>query len=108
MVSEKVLTSGEVVTKFTYGAERKTEELTGITIDSNITLQELRLMGDNNFYGMSDITQYVCYLNETAITLLDGLINLKERLLRDVLCCKVFTANYPLLIEHILFWQIMF
>ena len=102
MVSEKVLTSGEVVTKFTYGAERKTEELTGIAIDSNITLQELRLMGDNNFYGMSDITQYVCYLNETAITLLDGLINLKERLLRDVLCCKVFTANYPLLIEHIL------
>ena len=102
MVSEKVLTSGEVVTKFTYGAERKTEELTGITIDSNITLQELRLMGDNNFYGMSDITQYVCYLNETAITLLDGLINLKERLLRDVLCCKVFTANYPLLIEHII------
>ena len=102
MVSEKVLTSGEVVTKFTYGAERKTEELTGIAIDSNITLQELRLMGDNNFYGMSDITQYVCYLNETAITLLDGLINLKERLLRDVLCCKVFTANYPLLIEHII------
>ena len=50
MVSEKVLTSGEVVTKFTYGAERKTEELTGITIDSNITLQELKLMGDNNFY----------------------------------------------------------
>lgn len=102
MVRDKVLSSGEIVTKFTYGAERKTEELTGIMIDSNITLQELRLMPESNLYGITDITQYVCYLNENAITLLDGLINLKERLFRDVLSCRVFTANYPLLIEHIL------
>ena len=102
MVSDKILNSGEIVTKFTYGAERKTEELTGIQIDSNITLQELKLMGNNNFYGMQDISQYVFYLNETAISLLDGLINLKEMLLREVLSCRVFTANYPLLIEHIL------
>lgn len=101
IISNNVLKSGEIVTNFTYGAERKTEELTGITIDSNITLLELKLTSDN-YYGMTDITQYVYYLNETAIKLLDGLINLKERLLRDVLCCKVFTANYPLLIEHIL------
>ena len=101
MIRNNVLTSGEIVTNFTYGAERKTEELTGITIDSNITLQELKLTGDN-YYGMSDITQFVCYLNDTAIILLDRLINLKERLLRDVLSCSVFTANYPLLIEHIL------
>lgn len=102
MVRDKVLSSGEIVTKFTYGAERKTEEFTGIMIDSNITLQELRLMPESNLYGITDITQYVCYLNENAITLLDGLINLKERLFRDVLSCRVFTANYPLLIEHIL------
>ncbi len=101
VIGDKVLVSGEIVTRFTYGAERKTEELTGITIDSNITLQELKLTSDN-YYGMSDITQYVCYLNNTAITLLDGLISLKERLLRNVLCCRIFTANYPLLIEHIL------
>lgn len=102
MVNDKILNSGEIVTKFTYGAERKTEEFTGIQIDSNITLQELRLMGNNNFYGMQDISQYVFYLNETAISLLDGLINLKEMLLRDVLSCKVFTTNYPLLLEHII------
>ena len=101
MIRQNVLNSGEIVTKYTYGAERKTEELTGITIDSNITLQELKLVS-NNYYGISNITQYVYYINNTAITLLDGLINLKERLLRDVLSCRVFTANYPLLIEHIL------
>lgn len=101
MIRDNVLRSGEIVTRFTYGAERKTEELTGIAIDSNITLQELQLTSNNN-YGMPDITRYVCCLNDTAIRLLDGLISLKERLLRDVLCCRVFTANYPLLIEHIL------
>lgn len=101
IIGNNILVSGEIVTKYTYGAERRTEELTGIMIDSNITLQELKLTGEN-YYAMSDITQYVCYLNDTAITLLEELINLKERLLKDVLCCNVFTANYPLLIEHIL------
>lgn len=101
IISPNVLNSGEIVTNFTLGAERKTEELTGIQIDSNITLQELRLQS-SNYYGVQDITQQVCYLNDIAIQLLNGLINLKERLLNDVLYCKVFTANYPLLIEHIL------
>ena len=101
MVSPNVLASGEIVTNFTYGAERKTEELTGIAIDSNITIQELRLES-NNYYGMQDLRNHVCYINDMAIQLLNGLISLKERLLNDVLCCKVFTANYPLLLEHIL------
>lgn len=101
MVSPNVLASGEIVTNFTYGAERKTEELTGITIDSNITIQELRLES-NSYYGMQDLRNHVCYINDMAIQLLNGLISLKERLLNDVLCCKVFTANYPLLLEHIL------
>lgn len=101
MIRADVLNSGEIVTEFTYGAERKTEELTGIEIDSNITLQELKLTSDN-YYGNPNIAQYVRYLNDAAISLLNGLISLKERLLRDVLRCRVFTANYPLLIEHII------
>lgn len=101
IVSDKILNSNEIVTDFTYCAERKTEELTGITIDSNITLQELKLNSDS-YYIPSNITRHVCYLNGKAIYLLNGLINFKERLLNEVLCCDIFTANYPLLIEHIL------
>lgn len=102
MIKENVLNSGEIVTEFTYGAERKTENLTGIKIDSDITLKELKLMPRDNKGEILDITKYVRCLNETAIRLLNGLIDLKERLLKDVLCCNVFTANYPLLIDHIL------
>lgn len=101
VISNNVLNSGEIVTQFTYGAERKTEELTGITIDSRITLKELNLNCDN-YYGMPDATKYVSYLNDTAITLLNGLIDFKEKILKNVLSCGLFTANYPLLLEHII------
>lgn len=41
-------------------------------------------------------------LNVRAIKLVDGLIDLKMRILDGMLCCKLFTVNYPLLIEHII------
>ncbi len=41
-------------------------------------------------------------LNERAIRLLDGLIGFKEAILREVNSCRLYTANYPLLIQHIL------
>ena len=41
-------------------------------------------------------------LNQRALELLDGLIGFKERILKRVLCCEMFTGNYPLLIEHII------
>lgn len=41
-------------------------------------------------------------LNQTALRMLDGLISLKERILSHVLSCRMFTMNYPLLIEHII------
>ncbi len=101
IISPTVLNSGEIVTNFTLGAEKKTEELTGICIDTNITLMELRLISDSNHMMPPDIASNVCCLNEAALHLLDGLISFKERILSDVLSCCLFTANYPLLIEHI-------
>lgn len=42
------------------------------------------------------------YLNQKVLRLLDGLIIYKERILHEVVSCNLYTANYPLLIEHIL------
>ena len=44
----------------------------------------------------------VCNINNLAFNLLNGFIDFKERILRNVLSCELFTANYPLLIEHII------
>ncbi len=41
-------------------------------------------------------------MNRNVLCLLDGLIAFKEKILREVTACSLYTANYPLLIEHIL------
>ncbi len=102
VVSPEVLNSGEIVTNYTLDAEKKTEEFTGIKIDTNITCMELREIKCDPCKKMPDISSNVSCLNDAAINLLDGLIDFKERILNDVLNCCIFTVNYPLLIEHII------
>lgn len=102
IVGKEILNSGEIVTNHTFNAEKKTQELTGIIIDSNITLNELRLRGDSYTYITPEIIDKVCCINDVALGLLNGFIDFKERILKDVLSCNLFTANYPLLIEHII------
>lgn len=41
-------------------------------------------------------------INEMAIYLITNLIAFKTNVLENVLSCKMFTLNYPLLIDHIL------
>lgn len=103
IVSCDVLRSEEVVTEFTAVAERQTERLTGIVINKEITARELRLRGTNcgRNIGEREYRQ-VQQLNRMVLRLLDGLISFKETILHKVLCCEMFTMNYPLLIEHIL------
>lgn len=103
LVSCEVLDSGELVTEFTALAEKQTERFTGIAINQEITGRELRLIhGDVPVGGTRERCCQVQRLNQFALRLLDGLIALKERILENVLCCKMFTMNYPLLLEHII------
>ena len=103
IVSREVLNSGEVVTEFTVLAEKQTEAFTGIMINKDITFRELHLRNDCCQCSISsEMHCWVQQLNQRAIELLNGLISFKECILKDVLCCKMFTMNYPLLIEHIL------
>ncbi|MGN0661303.1 MAG: DUF2935 domain-containing protein [Oscillospiraceae bacterium] len=103
IVSQNVLDSGEIVTDFTLTAERQTEGFTGISINKEITKRELNLINSNNQDGISSKIHYqIRQLNQRAIELLNGLIGFKELILNNVLSCKMFTMNYPLLIEHII------
>ena len=102
VVRPSVLNSGEIVTDYTLGTERKTQNLTGIKIDQNITMQESQLYSGNNPQIGPNTVNRVRQLNANARNLINGLINFKQRLLNGVLSCDLFTANYPLLIEHIL------
>lgn len=101
IVSKEALNSGEIVTEFTYLAEKQTEKLTGISINKDISNRELRLSGIGLSQPEGKLRQ-VRILNQTALKLLNGLISLKEDILSRVLNCQMFTVNYPLLIKHIL------
>lgn len=100
-ISENVLNSDEIVTDFTLEAEKQTQKLTGIHINSTITQKELHLKCTHCRETSIRLLQ-VRNLNTNALRLLNGLISLKEKILERVLKCQMFTLNYPLLIEHIL------
>jgi hypothetical protein len=102
IISPLVLQSGEIVTPFTLNAERVTQFYTGIPIDSSLTQMELTLQPGIHIKECPEIERRVRLINERAIALTNNLIQFKVALLNDVLSCRIFTVNYPLLIEHIL------
>lgn len=102
IVGRSVLSSGEIVTEFTAIAESQTQCFTGIPIDKEITGMESRLRCGDSLRIDPALCRQVKRLNQTALNLLDGLIGFKESVLNGMLRCRMFTANYPLLIEHII------
>ena len=102
IITPEVVSSGEIVTKYTLGSEQSTQHFTGITINQEITRMESRIYGSMSPHITPMLVEKVRNLNMRTRPLLDGLIDFKRRILNGVLSCRMFTVNYPLLIEHIL------
>lgn len=126
-VNGKILESDELVTEFTLRAEKQTGLLSGIPINTDLTgvTQQLRpcprgesdrsqsrpgSCGDGGgrlqacpcVENDGQLRQRVHRINARSMELLNGIIDLKEDILREVSAGRLFTTNYPLLIEHIL------
>ncbi len=101
-VGRDVLQSGEVVTQYTMSAEKASEFYTGVDIPIDITKAEMDLIGSRNYPVNRRLDEAVFEINRRAIELVSSLIRFKETILSEVLACKMFTMNYPLLIDHIL------
>lgn len=102
MISQEVASSEEIVTPFTFNAERATEFYTGIPIRTDITQAEMMLVGYPYVPNVPMLGQRVFMLNQKAICLTTHVVQLKENMLENILACRLFTHNYPLLIDHIL------
>ncbi len=102
VASPDVLESGEVFTPYTVDAELASCFFTGVNIPVELTKAEMNLMSGSCYPSIRGLEQKVCELNERAINLVSALIEFKTNILSNVLCCKMFTVNYPLLIEHII------
>lgn len=103
VVGPEVLQSGEVITQYTLNAEMQSAYYTGVPIQTGITQAEAGLAGTGAFMANNPmLEQRVYMLNQKAINLVTALIQFKTVILSNVLSCKMFTVNYPLLIDHIM------
>lgn len=101
-INAPILNSDELVTEFTINAERQTECLSGVPINSEITMLQKNLHPGACHANNRESIMAVHRINERSICLLNGLIDFKESILRDVGDGRLFTANYPLLLKHII------
>ncbi|WP_026884946.1 DUF2935 domain-containing protein [Clostridium akagii] len=102
IVNSSVLKSGEIITPFTLKAEMASSYFTGINIATGLTEAEKGLMGDNLRMDSTVLERRVCTLNERSQYLIKSLVQFKYRILSDVISCRIFTNNYPLLLDHII------
>ena len=72
-----------------------------VTINTNITKKELNLQSGNiNINPL--LVNNINSLNTKTLNLVRNLIHFKKDVLNQVLTCKSYTTNYPLLITHIM------
>lgn len=104
LISQDVKSSGELVTNYTLNAEKMTEFYTGSHISTDITNMELGLIKQplSNIDITEKLLRNVNSVNNSIIDLIEQVINFKKKIYENVLSCKMFTLNYPLLIDHIL------
>ncbi len=101
VVNPGVIQSGEVITPFTIKAEQATTYFTGVQIPTQLTQAEAGLMGGGMIPASPMLERRVSAINHRAINATAALIKFKTNILSNVLSCKMFTSNYPLLILHI-------
>ena len=100
-ISNTFLQSNEIVTKNTVEAEKKTNNLAGSNIDTDITIKELNLKS-GRLNISEEIINNISTLNRQTLPIVENLITFKNDILNSVLSCKMYTTNYPLLISHIM------
>lgn len=100
-ISRTLIESSELVTPNTIEAENKTSQLLGIPINTNITMQEMNLRGGSVTIDSTFVTT-ISNMNKKTLSLINELIYFKSDILNKVLSCKMYTANYPLFLSHII------
>ncbi|MBU5256095.1 DUF2935 domain-containing protein [Tissierella praeacuta] len=99
-VRNEVLQSNEIVTPFTLRAEEISSQLSGASLNTEITEAEYDLRTDPNFNYTEWLEEKLYNINMRSINLLEEAIDFSKKLLSSRLQCKIFITLYPHLIEH--------
>ena len=102
VVSPEVLASGEMVTAYTLASEQLTQYFLDIEINQDITKMQEELRGSENPEITPTLIAQVRQLSEAVQPLIGGMIEYKNRALVDLQTCRVFIAEYPLIVRTML------
>ena len=103
MLPQCLLESGCILTKYTMQAEKRTEFLTGISINSAITSAERELTACSHPKITPGTIYQVKRCNQYSIRILNGIIQFKERILKQVLSCQMAIGIYPTWLTHAIY-----
>lgn len=90
-----------MITANTLESEIKTSDLSRVEIDTNITRKQERLKSSRTNINQ-ELINSISSINRKTLPLIQNLIDFKNDILNNVLSCKMYTTNYPLLITHIM------
>ncbi|MGE5381493.1 MAG: DUF2935 domain-containing protein [Methylocystaceae bacterium] len=98
-ISQSSLNSGQFFTNRTMDAEKKTQELSGIPIDTDLTAAEMNLTAGT---GDASMEEAVRSLNQRVLALTRSFADFKKALLADISACQLFNWNFPGIFEHMI------
>ncbi|MCL2857769.1 MAG: DUF2935 domain-containing protein [Oscillospiraceae bacterium] len=102
IVGTEVMSSGEMVTAYTLKSEELTEYFANIGINHDITMMQEKLSGTENPSVTTALISQVSQLNAAVAQLLNRAVELKHQIFLDLQECKVFIADYPLLVRNMI------
>ena len=102
VISEEAVSSGEMVTAHTLASERLTHYFTGVDVNQGITAMQEKLSGTQTPKVTPELLSQVRKLNAVGESLIHSTIEFKYKVLAQLQACKIFVADYPLLIRNML------
>lgn len=100
-ISQNVINSGELITKYTYEAEKLSEYYTGIEIDSNYTLRENNILISQESKKQISNDE-ISEMNNYIISIVNKVTDFQSKILESVLNCKLYTSIFPERLDHII------
>ncbi|MCR3757507.1 DUF2935 domain-containing protein [Clostridium felsineum] len=101
-ISSEVMKSSTIITPLTLPAEKTTSALTGVPINTDITVKEISLGYRYGYREAFNIVSAVSTLNRSILALVTSVINFQSGLLNQIIRCRAFCYTYPSNIDHVI------
>lgn len=100
VLTPAALEAQQFVTENTLPAELKTQSLTGLPVNTALTVAEMNLVSDSAVL-VPGLEMAVHSLNQRGIVLSAQIADFKGMVRDALLSCSIFNWNFPLLLDHI-------